>query len=444
MSVNEKEEATVPARVIVLLLVCAVGVHVSAVSVHGQALTSGSNGSDGALNLTTPGEVLFDPVALGFDADRDNVFHFTTITVAPGVTVRMPSSALQGLPIVWLATGAVQIDGTIDLRGQDGADAVTGLPSRGAAESGAGGYPGGVGTGGAGFAGAELRAGLGPGGGPAADVFVLGGIGTEAGHAVAGGNIFGTGFFGVAYGNALLIPLRGGSGVGGGGTPAVAGGGGGAGGGALRIFSSTSIAVGGTITADGGAGGSGIDQSPGCCITAGGGGSGGSIHLIAPTISGSGILSAKGGGHGLGVTGYSPASSGRIRLDALIQGFTGTIDSFVTKGTPYNVPLPAAFPRVRVTTIAGIPVAAGPTGDASAPDATIDTSGPVTVAIEARNVPIGTVLQVRVISEASPDFVVNSTPLSGTEQVSTATAEVTFPPGFSRGVVRATWNPPSP
>jgi hypothetical protein len=29
-------------------------------------------------------------------------------------------------------------------------------------------------------------------------------------------------------------------------------------------------------------------------------------------------------------------------------------------------------------------------------------------------------------------------------QLSTATANVTFPPGFSSGLVRATWSPPSP
>jgi len=102
------------------------------------------------------------------------------------------------------------------------------------------------------------------------------------------------------------------------------------------------------------------------------------------------------------------------------------------------------MPFVRVTSIGGIPVSAAPTGDAATPDASINQSGPVTVAIEARNVPVGTVLQVRVMSEASPDFVVNSAPLEGTLQLSTASADVTFPPGFSRGFVRATWNPPTP
>jgi hypothetical protein len=173
----------------------------------------------------------------------------------------------------------------------------------------------------------------------------------------------------------------------------------------------------------------------------GGGGSGGSIHLIAPTVSGSGTLSASGGVHGNSAA--SVASSGRVRLDAFSNQFAGVSNAFLSVGPPYNVPLPTGFPAVRVTSIAGIPVST-PTGEASPPDASINQSGPVTVGIEARNVPLGTVLQVRVMSEAVPDFIVNSTPLAGTLQLSTATAAVTFPPGFSRGLIRATWSPTVP
>ena len=396
-------------RIIVLVLF-------AAVSAKAQVLNSGSSGTDLALTLTTPGEVVFDPVAMGLDTDRDNVFHFTTITIGAGVLVRMPFNKLQGAPVIWLATGAVQIDGTIDLNGQHGPPPIPGLLNR-AAVPGPGGYPGGVGGGGSGFAGANLLTGLGPGGGG----FCCGAaLGLSAGHVLASG--------GQAYGNALLVPLRGGSGGGAsGGTSG--GGGGGAGGGALRVFSSTSIAVTGAITANGGNG-----------ATSAGGGSGGSIHLIAPTISGAGTLSASGGLQGGG--GAADASNGRVRLDAVSDQFAGVTSAFVTRGTPYNVPLPAAMPVVRVTSIAGVLIAASATGEAATPDAIFNQSGPVPVTIEAHNIPVGTVVQVRIMSEAVPDFVVNSTPLAGTSQLSTATASVTFPPGFSRGLVRATWSPP--
>jgi hypothetical protein len=57
---------------------------------------------------------------------------------------------------------------------------------------------------------------------------------------------------------------------------------------------------------------------------------------------------------------------------------------------------------------------------------------------------VGTVVQVPVMSEAAADFVVASSPLAGTQALSAATANVTFPPGFSPGLIRATWNPSAP
>src|SRR2546426_4327554 len=135
--VRREGPVSVLLRAIVLVLLAVIGL-------RAQTLNSGSNGSDGALTLTTPGEVVFDPAASGIDADRDNVFHFTTITIGPGVVVKMPFNKLQGLPVVWLATGAVQIDGTIDLNGQPGSSAAPGVLNR-ASVPGSGGYPGGVG-----------------------------------------------------------------------------------------------------------------------------------------------------------------------------------------------------------------------------------------------------------------------------------------------------------
>src|SRR5260370_27712488 len=83
--------------------------------------SSGSTGADGPLNLTTPGMVLFDPSALGLHPAVANVFNFTTINIASGVTVRPSSKILPG-PIYWLAQGPVTIVGTatIDASGEDG------------------------------------------------------------------------------------------------------------------------------------------------------------------------------------------------------------------------------------------------------------------------------------------------------------------------------------
>src|SRR5262249_35017478 len=54
---------------------------------YAQWTGSGSNGTDGALVLTQPGRVLFDPGSFSpLTASHDNVYHFTSIYIANGVT----------------------------------------------------------------------------------------------------------------------------------------------------------------------------------------------------------------------------------------------------------------------------------------------------------------------------------------------------------------------
>ncbi len=163
-----------------------------------QSPTGRSTGADGALVLTTPGTVVFDPRSFNppLNPSADNIFQFTTIRIGAGVTVKLSSKNFTG-PIFWLAQGPVEIDGTIDLSGDEGGP----WPS----VAGAGGYPGG----------APQKPGYGP-----------------------------TGF----TPNSFLVPLVGGSGGNGGKTR-----GGGAGGGALLIASDTFILVHGKIIANGGA-----------------------------------------------------------------------------------------------------------------------------------------------------------------------------------------------
>jgi hypothetical protein len=172
--------------------------------VYSQFFGSGSKGLDGPLILTTPGTVLFEPRSFDppINQSGDNVFHFTSIYVGKGVTVKLSAKLLQG-PVFWLAQGPVQIEGTIDLDGENGGQ----MPSL----AGAGGYPGG----------GPGQDGYGP-----RDTFKR---------------------------NSFLVPLVGGFGGAGGGTE-----GGGGGGGALMIASSASITVNGAITANGGASSDGL------------------------------------------------------------------------------------------------------------------------------------------------------------------------------------------
>ena len=140
------------------LLVCAI-------TASAQPFSSGSTGSDGALTYTTPGSYSFDPAALGLNAAGDNIFNFTTINIASGVTLRLDSGNLRGKPVIWLATGNVTIAGTLDLTGTNapnlaslGADWIS---QRTPTSPGAGGFPGGVGA----RPGTNSYPGTGPGGG---------------------------------------------------------------------------------------------------------------------------------------------------------------------------------------------------------------------------------------------------------------------------------------
>lgn len=384
-----------------------------------QSFDSGSTGADGALSLTTPGTVVFDPKSFNppLDPDGNNVYHFTSITIGPGVTVRLRGPELNMAPVFWLASGPVQIDGTIDLNGEAGHTGSVVLANRRPAIPGAGGYPGGIG----GIPGSQHQEGAGLGRGQ------ICGHGGGAGHNGTGCGCGG----GATYGNNFLIPLLGGSGGAGGEGNGRHGGGGGAGGGAFLLASSVSIAVNGSITAGGGRGESPLNGGWG------GGGSGGAIHLLAPTLSGTGAIRADGG-----TSGVNCGAPGRIRLEALQHLLTGTISPGPIRATPFTRDLtPASLPSVRVVSIGGVPVPPDPTGSFAVPDVTLDQGSAVTVAIEARNIPPGTVVKLHVFSEGGPDQIVNSTPLAGTAAQSTATASLTFPPGFSRGFVRVTWTP---
>ena len=210
---------------------------------------------------------------------------------------------------------------------------------------------------------------------------------------------------------------------------------GGEGGGAIAIISSSSITISGAITANGGNSG-GCDHSSGA-------GSGGAIRLAAQTIAGAGVLSVVAGG---GQNGGSPlATPGRLRLEAFQQQFTGTVQpnlELVSMSTPFSAFVPTA--SVRVTRVSGIVLPPNPRASFNATDVTINQTGAVTLDIEAKGIPVGTIVNLEVYSENPTNStiviqVVPSTPLLGSLALSAATASFSFPSGYSRAWVRASW-----
>jgi hypothetical protein len=211
--------------------------------------------------------------------------------------------------------------------------------------------------------------------------------------------------------NVFLVPLVGGRGGDGGITQ-----GGGAGGGALLLASSTSITINGAITANGGASSDGR------------GGGGGAIRLVAPAIEGSGLVMAKGGSPG--------GPDGFVRFETLDNRFSGNLSNTPHgQGKPFGLFLPPS-PQgsVRVVSVGNTAV--------RSQEFKISQAAPVSVVIEARYIPPGTVVQLEFFPENGPSRVVETTPLEGTFQLSRATASITISGRSSSVQVRAVWKHP--
>jgi hypothetical protein len=394
-----------------LLVATVITILILGSNVQAQTFNSGSDGSDGALSLTTAGTYTFDPndvatFGRALDADGDGIYNFTTITIGAGVILNLSATKVTR-PLYWLASGAVTIDGRLDLTGQGiGFQRTNSLDQRRIVPMpGSGGYAGGAG----GAGNVPAQSGQGPGGGAAGTPSV----GPKGG---------------TFTGNRFLVPLVGGSGGGGEFTSSF-GHPGGAGGGAIAIISSTSILVSGSgrIIAKGG-------SSNGLS----GGGSGGAIKLVATIIGGNGVLDVTEG------SGPGAAGPGQVRIEAFQQqsGF-GILPAFqLSMGTPFNTFVPTS--SVRVVRVNDVALPPNPSASFVLPDVTITQTQAVTLDVEARNIPTGTIVKLEVFAENATDNtvvnqVVDSTPLAGSSALSTATASFTFPPGFSRGFVRATW-----
>lgn len=314
----------------------------------GRQLSFGS-GEDGAfIDGPTQTGITVVGATITINTDVKSVFHFTSFTLTGGNTLRTVGSA----PLVVRVTGASLIQGTVSALGLAGDNA-------NAAAAGVGGIPGaGGGTGGTG--GKEPPAGANgtdalprtePAIGGGTPVNEAGfttqmaggggcnGVSAGAGNFVTAGYRFPAGAASCSLSQTEIasrfdLVFTGGSGGGGGGTRDFAGNGmngsgGGAGGGAFHLSSLGSITLSGTITAAGGSGGNGDLGGGGEFGSSGGGGSGGSLWLqTAATFTGAGTLTVAGGVGGIDATLTNDGGNGSrgvIRVDALVNSFSGTL-----------------------------------------------------------------------------------------------------------------------
>lgn len=426
-----------PGRVngaVVLWLTMFVGLAFSATVV--AAFDSGSTGADGALNFSgAPGTIIdFDPATFTppLDPDGDGVYDFTTINIPVDITVRLRAEILGSAPIHWLATGAVNIDGTLDLSGGNG-HSFSVVAIRVPSIPGPGGFAGGIGSRQPNI---PPQTGFGPGGGcrrPSGSA-----VGGAASHATVALLGFSGCIAPAAYGNPFVLPLIGGSGGAGGGQISINGAGGGAGGGAILIASNVSISVNGAIVANGGHTGATASRFS---FDGGGGGSGGAIRLLAPVINGSGNLSVVGTDNVDNIR-EQPGAQGRVRMEAVQNSFTGSIsgDSRAVTLGPNPIILPnVPQPNIRVASVDGQVVSATPRGSFDPVDVTIDNAASIEIVVEGRNIPLGTMVTVTILNETEGLQVVTSGPLAGTIDLSTATVTANMPAGFSRIYTRVTF-----
>lgn len=351
-------------------------------TVSAQPFKSGSDGSYGPINVTE-NTVLEMPA--------NGIFHCTTITVAQGATLSFQRNG-NNTPVHLLATGNVTIAGNIYIYGTRAAGIVAGL-------GGPGGFDGGKAAIGDGIL---PGSGYGPGGG-------RGGVRQNVDRGAAPGlflerpNIIATTNVTSTYGNAVLIPIIGGSG--GGGSYGLAGAGGG---GAILIASDTRIDLTGVINASGGLGN--IDYE----INSG---SGGGVRLVAPIVAGNGTIEVRGGNAYAGI--------GRVRIDTLDNTNYGlTVYGSLSMGS-MMVAIPNPMPRLDVTEVAGRVIE--------------DNSGPVYIQlpfgsdpnivlkVRASNVKAKIPIQVVLTPDSGDPILVNSEIDNTTLNPATVTVPVTVP-----------------
>ena len=331
----------------------------------GQTFSSGSTGADGVLDLTSSSQTVVLPAS--------GILNYTTVNIPAGMTLNFQNN-LSNTPVIMLAQGAVNIAGTINI-------------SANGQNPGPGGFRGGD----------PGQPGWGPGGGQPG----WGGA-AQSGQWV---------------GPLSLVPIIGGSG-GGGMSPSgcydyynnwpISGGGGG---GAIAIASSSSIAVSGSIQANGS-----VNSTTCTGIAYGTSGAGGAIRLVANSINVSGTLSAAMARLEAPLSSNSYNGSGTVPVVA-------TINPLIAPVNP---------PSISISSIGGYQVPSYSGSSFSTIDLMLPTQlqDPIPIVVIGTNIPVGSPVRLSFSGPGGPTFTAST--LSGTTASSSATL---YASGLSRSGV---------
>jgi hypothetical protein len=137
--------------------------------------------------------------------------------------------------------------------------------------------------------------------------------------------------------------------------------------------------------------------------------------------------------------GKPDGTDGAVRFEADDFQFKGTVSAdHVFHGKPLGLFLPPNRPpSIRVESIDGVLL--------TSQEFSIKQPSSVTVKVEARNIPAGTVVDLQCFSENGQDQTAKTSPLIGTEEHSGATAQLSFSKGTFRCFASAAdWRPSLP
>ena len=108
--------------------------------------------------------------------------------------------------------------------------------------------------------------------------------------------------------------------------------------------------------------------------------------------------------------------------------------------TPGIIDMPESAPILRVVSVDGVLVPANPRGYFDPADLEIDATDPVPFEIEAPNVPLGTVVDLELVSEVGETTTFSVMLENRNAQgIPVATVNAPVPHGFSRLHIRADW-----
>ncbi len=358
------------------------------------AISIPSNGSDGALNITTSTNIDLGMAVTGpwdtnntanagkgvYDPDKwAIVFKYTSVNIANGVTVTFKNHASRA-PVVWLVSGNVTNNGTVNLNGAPSDTGTVTVP-----EGGPGGFRGG----------ARQQDGL--------STAYTAGFGPGGSYNAAGEYGPGQQY---SYGNSSLVPLIGGSGGAANGNYN-----GNGGGGAILIAASGTIQLSGTISAADGSGGPGYR------------GSGGAVRLLADQILGAGTVAANG------------QNPGRVRLQANVVSQFLSVNPIVQRESPTPVVIwPATnAPSVRVVSVSEQNAPRDPRAviENNPADVTIASSSPVAILLETTNFPTNGTVNVFIKPRNGVLPTYQASWLSGSGALSLWQLQTNFPAGYS-------------